>query len=293
MASFAPYWLPLIAILLAYEVVRWVRVRCALLFGAGMLVVLAATLIRGVVLLLPEWGDSQSRGNASPATLRIMFGEHSAIPQEEEAIDKAVRSLNVDLIVTSGKGHPASRLRPLDTSYPYRLKTGLEGQPTFEVASRLPWDAQSIIDLGDYALPAALLRVPFGNGQSCWIGIFSLYPTTSQAQFERNKVTVRRMASFVKNLSEPVVLLADLQSSTFSRFYTMFTEQIKLVGLFEGRGLFFKTTSGRSVFTPLLQHHILVGGKVEIVAAKILDHGTPATLLLEATGRISPQTYAK
>jgi hypothetical protein len=294
-ASYAPYWLPLIAVILPFELVRWVRQRSALFFGAGIVVVLAAVLVRGIFLLLPELADGRTAEDTPRGVLRVMFGEAPSTQLEVGAVELSVRAHEVDLFVASGAvasgavasgaGHPPNDQTFLAASHPYRLKRGSTGQSLLEVSSRLPWDSNSVLDLGEYALPAALLRIPFGEGSYCWIGILSLYAGTSQEQFEVNKVTVRRMASFVKNLSEPVIVLADLQSSTFSRFYTMFSEQIKLKGLFEGRGLLFKSETGRSIFTPMLQRHILVGRKVEIVGAKILNESRPRTLLIHAQAR--------
>ena len=127
-------------------------------------------------------------------------------------------------------------LRPLDASYPYSLTVPRSGGFGMALYSRHPWSDARTIPLGDAA--DYCLRARTRNADSKWtlFVVHTASPISAQRVVSRND-QLRCLAELVQRETNPVVIVGDLNTTSWSPAFVDLLSQTRLLDSRRGWGV--------------------------------------------------------
>ncbi|HYE73599.1 MAG TPA: endonuclease/exonuclease/phosphatase family protein, partial [Blastocatellia bacterium] len=208
--------------------------------------------------------SASDRVNPSQPDLRLMSANLLYRNWNHDALLELVKKENPDvLVVQEASEHWQEALKALDQIYPYTRFAQKSDRESLMLFSRyaladLPIKNESEADFGH-------LRVVLNfNGKT--VSLIGLHPTTpvGDKDFRARNRQFTVVASMVRELSQPVVVIGDFNSTMWSPYFARFVEETKLVSARKGFGILptFPT------FFPLLMipiDHCLVSPDIKVL----------------------------
>jgi endonuclease/exonuclease/phosphatase (EEP) superfamily protein YafD len=179
----------------------------------------------------------KQQNNPNSATLRLIFANVLYQNKKYEPFINLIRKEKPDIFV--GQEVTAPCLQALETLcefYPYhQAKTEKHGGGIV-VFSRFPFVQAEIISLGFEHRQSILVKFKLDDK------IVTLYTFHPQAPLAYNHFGYRNQqltnaAEIIKELSEPIVVVGDLNTTPWSPFYKRFLKETKLLNARQGFGL--------------------------------------------------------
>lgn len=152
-------------------------------------------------------------------------------------VQEAVQRLHPSLVVISGRQVADIAHAVAESEYPYRAQTPASEDGEIRVFSAHPLEAAAIEGLGIEAYPGGTVRVRVADTKIVELGALVLEPSFSTAQFERNRISTRRLASLMRNSEATRIVVANFNATPFSQFASIYVEQARMRSVFFGRGM--------------------------------------------------------
>jgi hypothetical protein len=169
-----------------------------------------------------------------------------------EGLGTEVRRLNPDVVIVTGAEGMLDTVVAID--YPHAIHNREAAGRGVSVYSKYPWRGDPVTTLGPGALPGVAADLALDAGAHCWLGAINLASAYNDSDFQLNRVTARRMASFLLNKKGCRVMAGDLQGSQFSRIVSLF-EQVKLKNVLTSVGVKrFVSDIGVTIFPDHIYH---------------------------------------
>jgi hypothetical protein len=175
-----------------------------------------------------------------------------------------VQSKNDLVVVFGGSGVDIPNSR-----FPFRKDFNRHGIH-FAVGTRFEWLPGTILDFGDESLPAAAIRFQLPNGKTCWVAVLSLWESGDPYSFHINRLSLRRVGTLFRNTTDAGILITDLKTPIFARYYWLLTRYGYLRNIWHGR-LFEGHGDGLLYKVPLTGRQILVNRGVVVRDASVLS----------------------
>lgn len=210
-------------------------------------------------LVFNYWKSLDSEETAS---LRALYIDHWTDIDNASTCLSVVETYKPAIIVISGDTRNLSSNHFPDTPNRFTIHGSYPQDGTIEVFSSLPVSDRGIHDLGINALPGGVATVRVSPQKTIDIGMLTLEPSFSTEQFERNRVSSRRLASLMRNSAATRVVMATFNATPFSQLTSMYIDQARLRSVMFGRGMF-KTYDMRNPWASFAVSNILVSRDVE------------------------------
>ena len=264
----AAWWFPLLLLATCAQVRRFVRRRAPTLLTVVMVSTVALTAFQFslpvLALLKPPLDPSIQIDRETYFSLSVLdepvVGRDTANVQREY-----LEKTNNDVVVVFGGS--AGDLP--NKRYPFRRDFNNNGVH-FAVGTRFEWLPDTILDFGDEALPAVAIRFKFPNGRTCWVAVLSLWESGDPFSFHVNRLSLRRVGTLFRNTREAGILIADLKTPIFARYYGLLTRYGYLRNIWRGR-LFEGDDPGLWYKVPLTGRQILVNRGVAVRDVSLLS----------------------
>ena len=158
-------------------------------------------------------------------------------------------------------------LRPLEMRYPFSLSVPRPGGFGMALFSRYPWSEARAIPLGDAA--DYCLRVRTRHADSKWtlFVVHTASPISSQRVVSRNH-QLRCLADLVQRETDPVVIVGDLNTTSWSPAFADLLSRTRLLDSRQGWGVQPSWPSGNSLFGIPIDH-CLVSSRVAVLNRKV------------------------
>lgn len=171
------------------------------------------------------------------ASLRILFVTNWRSEDESRDFAGLVARYSPDLVVISGRERDFFDTFLPSTRLAHRFRFGEPGDGSIEIASALPLRNSEALALGLNAFPGGVVPVEVAPDVVLKLGVLALEPSFSKAQFERNRVTARRLSSIMRGGQGTRVVLANFNATPFSQLAYVYRKQARLRSAFYGMGL--------------------------------------------------------
>lgn len=225
----AGYWGSLVLVSLLLRLMGMLR-RPRKLIGryAFLSVVSEGGVVLGLFsLLLPfmvtEGGPCSSLLREGVSPVRVLWC-HTQDSATQQRCGEVAGSFQADVVVFVGGVPP-----DLSDIFPYKVGTppvaALEG---FVVYSRLKLADSPTTELGVDALPGAYVGLTNPQGGEVQLGMLALQDGWSEQHFARNKVSSRRLATLVRNSTEPRLVLGSRFGPPFSGLTELYSREARL-----------------------------------------------------------------
>lgn len=198
--------------------------------------------------------------NSAPLSLLYVDG-WSSDDRVEEFVP-IVEEKKPSLIVLSGKNVGPAMAALSGERFQYRSLTQPSEDGEISIASVIPLTTDSIEGLGLNAYPGGVATLQLAPSKVVQLGVLIMEPSFSKAQFERNRISTRRLATLMRNSDETRILLANFNATPFSQFTSMYLDQARMRSLLFGHGLA-KSYDLRDPMIHLLLSNGLVSRDVE------------------------------
>lgn len=247
------YLLPLLACLCLYSLRRLFQER------RGRALAIAGALSSGYSVylilsaLMPYLWFDRWHVEVSPSAerLRLLFVDDCDIgeTQSRELLD----SYQPHVAVVIGGAREAF----LASTERFVYRRDFDGATGVLVKSSLPLEDPNVSNLGINARPGGVLGVRLSRGKLIDMGVINLSPAFNQGDFERNRVSARRLASVMRNSDSTRLVIGNFYATPLSQFVSVFTEQARLRSVWYDHGLV-KTYDMRSFFARFTLSHALI-----------------------------------
>lgn len=218
----------------------------ALLGGVSSLYcvyVIAATAVP--LFRTPRWGEVDT---SSRDSFRILFVDDCQIA-DTNAREMLV-TYQPEVAVVIG----AARERFLAEGKELVNRRDFAGDKVVSVVSSLSLQERGAENLGFQARPGGVVAFQLPGGTAVDLGVLKLGASTTRGDFERNRISARRLASYMRNADSVRMVVGSFHSTPFSQFTSVFTSQARLRSLWRGKGLV-KTYDMKSLYSRFSYSH--------------------------------------
>lgn len=129
-----------------------------------------------------------------------------------------------------------------------------EGDKIVSVASSFSLQERGAANLGFQARPGGVVAFQLPSGVAVDLGVLKLGSSGSRADFERNRISARRLASYMRNADSARMVVGSFYAGPFSQFVSVFTSQARLRSWWRGKGLV-KTYDMNSLYSRFTYSH--------------------------------------
>ncbi len=127
-------------------------------------------------------------------------------------------------------------LRPLEDRYPYTIRRSREDNFGIAFFSRLPAESLAIRDFGRLGLPAVTVRLRLDHATLTVAAVHPPPPVVAAYRTER-ALQMETLARYVRAERNPVMVLGDLNSTSWGPLFSRLVEQAGLVDSRRGFGV--------------------------------------------------------
>jgi hypothetical protein len=105
------------------------------------------------------------------------------------------------------------------------------------VLTSLDVQDRGVPNLGFRAMPGGVVGLKLPSGAVVDVGVIELRSSTTPNEFERNRVSARRLASYMRNSDATRLVVGSFHSTPFSQLVSVFTSQARMRSVWYGRGM--------------------------------------------------------
>ncbi len=243
--------------LLSGKVKRVVSALGALASGYCLCAILSASV---PFLWYPRWSSDNL---PSVGDLRLVFIDDCHISQSEAHELLKTRAPNVVVVMGSAREVFLAE----GTSLATRRDFGDRGEIT--VLTSLDTREIGVPNLGFRAMPGGVIGVKLSGGATVDLGVIGLRPSTTRSDFERNRISARRLSSYMRNSEATRLVVGSFYSTPFSQFVSVFTSQARMRSVWYGKGIV-KTYDMDNVVSRFPFSHVLVSRDLRPISVERL-----------------------
>jgi hypothetical protein len=122
--------------------------------------------------------------------------------------------------------------------YPHRVELQAAGADKISFMSQLPLGSSAKLDLGINADVGGLIPLLVGENKTVQIGTLDLKYAKSAVDFERKRVSSRRLSALVRNGVDTRIVVGQFNSTPFSQLVSIYSQQARVRSLRFNAGLF-------------------------------------------------------
>lgn len=180
----------------------------------------------------PVLNASPGLGSFSIMQLNVLSDNH-----QFELVREEVRRLDPDVVVME-EVTPAwyEALEPIRKKYPYVLETLHKSELGIMIMSKIPLSQTELIDFNDARLPSLVTALEFEGQTITLIATHPLSPRNRTKSRLRND-QLYAIARAFKEHENPLIMVGDLNITSFSPVFKKFMEQIDLYDSRKGFGV--------------------------------------------------------
>jgi hypothetical protein len=176
----------------------------------------------------PGWGEKSQISSISVSGAWI-----DSWTEQDDPIDvrRALGRYEPKIVVVSGRAvETLSNTMPLH-EYPHRLKLHAEDSREIQLLSQMPFGEHSHKNLGINAEVGGLISVVVSPTKTIQFGVLDLPVAKTAADFERKRISSRRLSSLVRNSAETRIIVGQFHATPFSELVSIYTKQAKVRSL--------------------------------------------------------------
>lgn len=154
-----------------------------------------------------------------------------------EDVIKALSRYKPHIVAISGRVVDTfSNAVPLH-QYPHRLKLQAENSREIYVLSQLPFGENPYLKLGINAEVGGFIPIVASPAKTIQFGTLDLAIAKTATDFERKRISSRRLSSLVRNSVETRIVVGQFHATPFSELVVIYTKQAKVRSLRFNSGL--------------------------------------------------------
>jgi len=176
----------------------------------------------------PRWSRVEP---ATTDTLRVLFVDNCHVSQREARAMLIAHTPEVAVIVG------AARESFLAAGYGLANRRDFDERGEITVLTSLHIEDRGVPNLGFNARSGGVVGLKLPSGFTIDLGVISLRPSTARNEFERNRISARRLASYMRNSEATRLVLGNFYATPFSQLASVFTSQARLRSLWYGKGM--------------------------------------------------------
>lgn len=147
---------------------------------------------------------------------RVLSANLWYLNRSHERVRRFIRETNADIVVLEEASAAwLAALKDLQADYPYAKSVFLRKGFGLLFCTRLPVETIEVVQTGQAGLPSLMARVKLRGQELIVIGAHPASPGTPRRARQRN-AQLRGLASFAASLEAPVMLLGDLNITSWS-----------------------------------------------------------------------------
>ena len=234
----------------------------SLLLSSIAAVVLAVNLLFIVPLYLSDESVADAISNSS---IKVMSLNVLSANSDVAAVRQEIDDFQPDILALQEiTPRWFVALADLSTDYPYQVHAVREDNFGIWLLSKQPVTNEAIIPWGPAQLPAATFRYAAGNQSLRIVAIHPMSPADPEGVQWRNE-QLQQIATFCKEIDDPLLIIGDFNTTSFSPVFEEFTQQLGLKDSRRGFGL--QCTWPAWGITPLMitLDHCLVSKSIQVV----------------------------
>jgi hypothetical protein len=131
----------------------------------------------------------------------------------------------------------AARESFLAAGYGLANRRDFDERGEITVLTSLHIEDRGVPNLGFNARSGGVVGLKLPSGFTIDLGVISLRPSTARNEFERNRISARRLASYMRNSEATRLVLGNFYATPFSQLASVFTSQARLRSLWYGKGM--------------------------------------------------------
>lgn len=176
----------------------------------------------------PRWSRPEP---ASTDTLRLLFIDDCHLGQGEAR--EILLARKPDVAVVLGAARESFLAAGTDLAH----RRDFDEQGGIAVLTSLSVQDRGVPNLGFNARPGGVVGLKLASGATVDLGVVSLRPSTTRSDFERNRISARRLASYMRNSEATRLVVGSFYATPFSQIASVFTSQARLRSLWYGKGM--------------------------------------------------------
>ncbi len=182
-------------------------------------------------------GHAQVQQTTSTATVRGVWVDTWGLSDDPDGLLAALHRLAPTVVAVSGNiSEELSRIIPVEL-YPHRMKLQAQSSREMLVISQVPFGRGLNADLGVNAEVGGFIPLEVATTKTVRLGLLDLTQAVTQAQFERNRISSRRLSSLVRNSADTRIVVGQFSATPFSQLVAIYTQQAKVRSLRFDSGL--------------------------------------------------------
>ena len=235
--------------------------------------VAAIVLVVNLSFIVPYYLPNDSpQSTTSLASLDVMSINVLSSNTNVEAIRREIEKFKPDILVLQEiVPRWFTALADVSAQYPNQVHAVREDNFGIWLLSKYPVVDQEIIPWGSVELPTATFRYPVGDHLVRIVAMHPMSPADPEGVRWRNE-QLRNIAARYKTTDDPLLVIGDLNTTSFSPIFEEFIQRLDLKDSRQGFGL--QSTWPAWAFNPLMitLDHCLVSEGVHVIRREVGDY---------------------
>lgn len=182
-------------------------------------------------------GPAQLQQKTHTASVGGIWIDAWTVKDDSQTLLAAVHRLKPSVVALSGD-IPEELSKNLSVEqYPYRVQLEAQNSREILVLSKLAFGSDLKVDLGVNAEVGGFIPLEVTETKTLRLGLLDLRQATTQAEFERNRISSRRLSSLVRNGSGTRIVVGQFSATPFSQLVSIYSQQAKVRSLRFDAGL--------------------------------------------------------
>ena len=175
-----------------------------------------------------RWGERS--GTSAPSISGVWIDSWTE-RDDVQALIKSVSGLKPNIIMVSGVKLDAVSEAVPAAEYPHRVRLRAEHSREIQLLSQLPFGADPRLDLGIHAEVGGFIPLAVGLNKTIQLGVLGLAPSTNATDFERKRISSRRLSALVRNSAATRIVVGQFSATPFSQLMSIYTQQARVRSL--------------------------------------------------------------
>lgn len=170
------------------------------------------------------------------------WGQH----EDLSALVRLIQDKSASLVILSGTVSGSEQEPALQSLFPHYNSTTPQRDGQVRLWSQFSFADHAVRNLGIRALPGGLFSLQLANGKKIEVGVLSLLPSANQLDFERNRISSRRLSALIRSSRLPRIVAAEFSTTPFSQLVAIYPEQARVRPLLHKADAHFSRIPGYS-----------------------------------------------
>ena len=228
--------------------------------------------------LVPYW-STPDRAEASVCgvqpdacvTLKVLYANVEAPNHDFKSFVKLVRDVKPDLLgVLELTPEWRDALSQTSGELPHKIELPEPGCFGLGIYSRFPITGDVITSLGEETPSVIVADVEVAPERKLQLTLFHTFPVFSREAFKVDKLITRRLLTILKHNDREGILMADMNATVYSNYYTPFIWAAKFSNAMNGFG-FQRSWNTKLWAARFAIDHVLYRGEMRVKSFRVLD----------------------